>query len=176
MKINTDEIVSVLKKEISEYGKDLDVDEVGTVLEVGDGIARVYGLKNVMANEMVEFQNGVTGLAFNLEENSVGVVVMGDYLNLREGDTVKRTNRILEVPVGPELIGRVVNPLGEPVDGKGPINAKATRPIEIIAPGIAKRQPVHEPMQTGGKAIDSMTAPPSSSWPDVPTVSGTSYL
>ncbi len=156
MKINTDEIVSVLKKEISEYGKDLDVDEVGTVLEVGDGIARVYGLKNVMANEMVEFQNGVTGLAFNLEENSVGVVVMGDYLNLREGDTVKRTNRILEVPVGPELIGRVVNPLGEPVDGKGPINAKATRPIEIIAPGIAKRQPVHEPMQTGVKAIDSM--------------------
>ncbi|MES0488632.1 MAG: F0F1 ATP synthase subunit alpha [Leptospirales bacterium] len=156
MKVNTDEIVSVLKKEISEYGKKLDVDEVGSVLEVGDGIARVFGLKGVMANEMVEFSNGTTGLAFNLEENSVGVVIMGDYLNIREGDTVKRTERILEVPVGPELIGRVVNPLGEPIDGKGPINAKKTRPVEIIAPGIAKRHPVHEPMQTGIKAIDAM--------------------
>ena len=156
MKVNTDEIVSVLKKEIAEYGKDLNVDEVGTVLEVGDGIARVYGLQDVMANEMVEFQNGIMGLAFNLEENSVGVVVMGDYLSIREGFTVKRTQRILEVPTGSELIGRVVNPLGEPVDGKGPVNTKKTRPIEIIAPGIARRKGVHEPMQTGIKGIDSM--------------------
>lgn len=156
MKVNTDEIVSVLKKEIAEYGKDLNVDEVGTVLEVGDGIARIYGLKNVMANEMVEFENGIIGLAFNLEENSVGVVILGDYLKIREGNTVKRTNKILEVPAGKELIGRVVNPLGEPLDGKGPVNASHTRPIEIIAPGIAKRHPVHEPMQTGIKAIDSM--------------------
>ena len=154
--MNTDEIVSVLKKEISDYGKDLDVDEVGTVLEVGDGIARVYGLKGVMANEMVEFDKGTMGIAFNLEENSVGVVIMGDYLSIKEGDIVKRTERILEVPAGKELIGRVVNPLGEPIDGKGPINAKTTRPVEIIAPGIARRQPVHEPMQTGIKAIDSM--------------------
>jgi len=156
VKVNTDEIVSVLKREIAEYGKELNVEEVGTVLEVGDGIARVYGLTGVMANEMVEFQNGIMGLAFNLEENSVGVVVLGDYLNIREGFVVKRTQRILEVPTGEALIGRVVNPLGEPLDGKGPINTKKSRPIEIIAPGIAKRHPVHEPMQTGIKAIDSM--------------------
>lgn len=156
MKVNTDEIVSVLKKEISGYGKQLNVEEVGTVMEVGDGIARVYGLTGVMANEMVEFENGTMGLAFNLEESSVGTVVMGDYLKIREGFTVKRTKRILEVPTGDALIGRVVNPLGEPLDGKGPINTKKTRPVEIIAPGIAKRYPVHEPMQTGIKAIDSM--------------------
>jgi F-type H+-transporting ATPase subunit alpha len=156
VKVNTDEIVSVLKKEISGYGKQLNVEEVGTVLEVGDGIARVHGLTAVMANEMVEFENGVMGLAFNLEENSVGVVVLGDYLKIREGFTAKRTQRILEVPAGKELIGRVVNPLGEPIDGKGPVNTTKTRPVEIIAPGIAKRHPVHEPMQTGIKAIDSM--------------------
>jgi len=156
VKVNTDEIISVLKKEISEYGKDLNVEETGTVLEVGDGIARVYGLSGVMANEMVEFETGAMGLAFNLEENSVGVVVLGDYLNIREGHVVKRTQRILEVPTGKELVGRVVNPLGQPIDGKGPINTTKTRPIEIIAPGIAKRFPVHEPMQTGVKAIDSM--------------------
>ncbi|EMJ61722.1 MULTISPECIES: F0F1 ATP synthase subunit alpha [Leptospira] len=156
MKIKTDEITSVLKQEILNYKKDLGVDEVGTVLEIGDGIARVYGLKNVMSGEMVEFQNGIFGQAFNLEENSVGVVVYGDYLAIQEGFTVKRTNRILEVPVGPELLGRVVNPLGEPLDGKGPINAKLTRPVESPAPGIAMRQPVGEPMQTGIKAIDAM--------------------
>ncbi|ABJ76304.1 F0F1 ATP synthase subunit alpha [Leptospira borgpetersenii] len=156
MKIKTDEITSVLKQEILNYKKDLGVDEVGTVLEIGDGIARVYGLKNVMSGEMVEFQNGIFGQAFNLEDNSVGVVVYGDYLAIQEGFTVKRTSRILEVPVGPELLGRVVNPLGEPLDGKGPINAKLTRPVESPAPGIAMRQPVGEPMQTGIKAIDAM--------------------
>ncbi|ULH29961.1 F0F1 ATP synthase subunit alpha [Leptospira weilii] len=156
MKIKTDEITSVLRQEILNYKKDLGVEEVGTVLEIGDGIARVYGLKNVMSGEMVEFQNGIFGQAFNLEENSVGVVVYGNYLEIQEGFTVKRTNRILEVPVGPELLGRVVNPLGEPLDGKGPINAKLTRPVESPAPGIAMRQPVGEPMQTGIKAIDAM--------------------
>ncbi|MGQ2825261.1 F0F1 ATP synthase subunit alpha [Leptospira kirschneri] len=156
MKIKTDEITSVLKQEILNYKKDLGVEEVGTVLEIGDGIARVFGLKNVMSGEMVEFQNGIFGQAFNLEENSVGVVVYGNYLEIQEGFTVKRTNRILEVPVGPELLGRVVNPLGEPIDGKGPINAKLTRPVESPAPGIAMRQPVGEPMQTGIKAIDAM--------------------
>ncbi|TGL70219.1 F0F1 ATP synthase subunit alpha [Leptospira kmetyi] len=156
MKIKTDEITSVLKQEILNYKKDLSVEEVGTVLEIGDGIARVYGLKNVMSGEMVEFQNGIFGQAFNLEDNSVGVVVYGDYLAIQEGFSVKRTNRILEVPVGPELLGRVVNPLGEPLDGKGPINAKLTRPVESPAPGIAMRQPVGEPMQTGIKAIDAM--------------------
>ncbi|AYV55012.1 F0F1 ATP synthase subunit alpha [Leptospira kmetyi] len=156
MKIKTDEITSVLKQEILNYKKDLSVEEVGTVLEIGDGIARVYGLKNVMSGEMVEFQNGIFGQAFNLEDNSVGVVVYGNYLEIQEGFSVKRTNRILEVPVGPELLGRVVNPLGEPLDGKGPINAKLTRPVESPAPGIAMRQPVGEPMQTGIKAIDAM--------------------
>lgn len=156
MRINTEEIVSVLTKEIQNYGQDLQVDEVGTVLEVGDGIARIHGLKNCMAGEMVEFENGTTGLALNLEESSVGVVILGDYLKIREGFVVKRTGRILQVPTGDSLIGRVVNPLGEPIDGKGPINAKSTRPVEIIAPGIAKREPVTEPLQTGIKAIDSM--------------------
>ncbi|MDV6235786.1 F0F1 ATP synthase subunit alpha [Leptospira ellisii] len=156
MKIKTDEITSVLKQEILNYKKDLGVEEVGTVLEIGDGIARVFGLKNVMSGEMVEFQNGIFGQAFNLEDNSVGVVVYGNYLDIQEGFTVKRTNRILEVPVGPELLGRVVNPLGEPLDGKGPLNTKLTRPVESPAPGIAMRQPVGEPMQTGIKAIDAM--------------------
>ena len=157
MKVNTKEIVSILKKEISEYGKDLKVEEVGTVLEIGDGIAKVYGIKNCMANEMVEFENGIMGLAFNLEESFVGVVIMGDFLQIREGMIVKRTGKILQIPTGKALLGRIVNPLGEPIDGKGPIKAKSSRPIEIIAPGIAQRQPVTEPLQTGIKAIDSMT-------------------
>ena len=156
MKIKTDEIVSVLKKEIQNYGSKVEMAEVGEVLSVGDGIARVYGLKNIMFNEMVEFENGVPGLAFNLEENSVGVVVLGDYLKLREGFQVKRLGRVLEIPVGPELLGRVVDPMGQPVDGKGPIQAKHKRSVELIAPGIARRKPVHEPLQTGVKAIDSM--------------------
>lgn len=156
MKVNTEEIVSVLKKEIAEYGKDLQVEEIGTVLEVGDGIARVYGLKNCMANEMVEFENGIMGLAFNLEENSVGVVIMGKFLQISEGMVVKRTGKILQTPVGDAMVGRVVNPLGQPIDGKGPIKTEKNRPIEIVAPGIARRQPVTEPMQTGIKAIDAM--------------------
>ncbi len=156
MKIKTDEVTSVLKQEIKNFNKDLKVDEVGSVLEVGDGIARVYGLSNVMAGELVEFQNGVRGQAFNLEENSVGVVIFGDYTRIEEGFSVKRVGKIFEVPVGPELLGRVVNPLGEPVDGKGPLNAKKMRPVESPAPGIAMRKSVHEPMQTGIKAIDAM--------------------
>ncbi|PJZ49057.1 F0F1 ATP synthase subunit alpha [Leptospira saintgironsiae] len=156
MKIKTDEITSVLKQEILNYKKDLGVEEVGTVLEVGDGIARVFGLRNVMAGELVEFQNGVRGQAFNLEDNSVGVIIYGDYKNIREGFSVKRIGKILEVPVGPEMLGRVVNPLGEPLDGKGPINTKHTRAVESPAPGISKRQPVEEPLQTGIKSIDAM--------------------
>ncbi len=156
MKINTAEIVSVLKSEIQNYGQTLTIDEVGQVLEVGDGIARVYGLSNCLAGEMLEFENGVMGLAFNLEESSVGVVILGDYLKIKEGFTIKRTGRILEVPTGDALIGRVVSPLGEPLDGKGPIVTKTTRPVEIIAPGIARRKPVTEPMQTGIKSIDAM--------------------
>ncbi|TGK04855.1 F0F1 ATP synthase subunit alpha [Leptospira semungkisensis] len=156
MKIKTDEITSVLKQEILNYKKDLGVEEVGTVLEVGDGIARVFGLRNVMAGELVEFQNGVRGQAFNLEDNSVGVIIYGDYKNIREGFSVKRLGKILEVPVGPEMLGRVVNPLGEPLDGKGPINTKHTRAVESPAPGISKRQPVEEPLQTGIKSIDAM--------------------
>ena len=156
MKINTAEIVSVLKSEIQNYGQNLTIDEVGQVLEVGDGIARVYGLSNCLAGEMLEFENGIMGLAFNLEENSVGVVVLGDYLKIKEGFSIKRTGKILQVPTGDALIGRVVDPLGNPLDGKGPINTKSTRPVEIIAPGIARRQPVSEPMQTGVKAIDAM--------------------
>ncbi|WP_411821748.1 F0F1 ATP synthase subunit alpha [Leptospira sp. 'Mane'] len=156
MKIKTDEVTSVLKQEIKNFNKDLQVDEVGTVLEVGDGIARVYGLNNVMSGELLEFQNGVRGQAFNLEENSVGVIIFGDYIHIQEGFTVKRVGKVLEVPVGPELLGRVVNPLGEPIDGKGPLNTKKTRPVESPAPGIAMRKSVAEPMQTGIKAIDAM--------------------
>ena len=156
MKIKTDEIVSVLKKEILNFKDKVEMAEVGEVLSVGDGIARVYGLENVMFNEMVEFENGTLGIAFNLEENSVGIVVLGEYLHLREGFKVKRLKRILEIPVGKEMFGRIINPLGQPVDGKGPIHTKFTRPVEFTAPGIARRKPVHEPMQTGIKAIDAM--------------------
>ena len=156
MKINTAEIVSVLKSEIQNYGQTLTIDEVGQVLEVGDGIARVYGLSNCLAGEMLEFENGVTGLAFNLEESSVGVVILGDYLKIKEGFSIKRTGKILQVPTGEALIGRVVDALGQPLDGKGPIVTKTTRPVEFLAPGIARRQPVAEPMQTGIKGIDAM--------------------
>jgi F-type H+-transporting ATPase subunit alpha len=156
MKIKTDEITSIIKKEIQSYKQDLKVDEVGTVVEVGDGIARVFGLKNVMSGELVEFQNGIRGQAFNLEENSLGVVVLGEYKHIQEGFTVKRTGKIFEVPVGHEMLGRVVNPLGQPIDGKGPITTTKFRPVEIIAPGISKRYPVTEPLQTGIKAIDAM--------------------
>ncbi len=156
MQIRTDEIVSVLKKEIEGYRADLSMDEVGTVLEVGDGIAQVYGLRKAMASEMVQFDNGVFGLILNLEENSCGVVILGDYLSIKEGDGVKLTGQVLSVPVGEALIGRVVNPLGHPLDDKGPIKTKNRWPLESNAPGVAQRQPVNVPLQTGLKAIDSM--------------------
>ena len=157
MKFNADEIASVIQKEIEQYKDQVDVREVGTVLEVGDGIARVYGLSGVMAGEMVEFPGGVIGLAFNLEENSVGVIILGDYLQLNEGDEVRSLGRLLSVPVGDAVIGRVVDPLGNPLDGLGPIESSEQRFVEFTAPGVAGRQPVCEPLQTGLKAIDSMT-------------------
>jgi F-type H+-transporting ATPase subunit alpha len=156
------ELKDVLLREIEAADlSTLDVQEVGTVLEVKDGISRVYGLLSAMAGEMLEFTSSetgetVVGLALNLEEDNLGAVILGDYLQLREGDEVRRTGRVLEVPVGPELIGRVVNPLGEPMDGLGPINATRTRKVESPAPGIVQRKPVHEPLQTGIKAVDSM--------------------
>ena len=157
MKFNSDEIASVLRKEIEQYESQIDVRETGTVLEVGDGIARVYGLSGVMAGEMVEFPGGVIGLAFNLEENSVGVIILGDYLKINEGDEVRALGKLLSVPVGDAVIGRVVDPLGRPLDGKGPIASSEARPVEFLAPGVAQRQPVCEPMQTGIKAVDAMT-------------------
>jgi F-type H+-transporting ATPase subunit alpha len=158
MRFKADEIVSVLQSEISQYRAKLDAREVGRVLEVGDGIARVYGLSGVMSGEMVEFsRTGVRGLAFNLEENSVGVIILGEYLEIAEGDEVRATGELLRVPVGEAVIGRVVDPLGNPRDGKGPIVTNHTRAVESIAPGVAGRQPVNQPLQTGIKAIDSMT-------------------
>ena len=157
MKFSADEIASVLQEEIKQYGSKVDVREVGTVLEVGDGIARVHGLAGVAAGEMVEFPGDVRGLAFNLEENSVGVIILGDYLKIKEGDEVKALGQLLSVPVGPAVVGRVIDPLGNPLDGKGPINSDETRPVEVLAPGVAERQPVSEPMQTGIKAVDAMT-------------------
>jgi F-type H+-transporting ATPase subunit alpha len=156
MKFKADEIASVIKEEISRYQAQLDVAEVGRVLEVGDGVAHVFGLSGAMASEMLEFENGAVGLVFNLEENSIGCVVLGDYLGVKEGDEVRTTGHLLSVPVGDVLVGRVVDPLGRPLDGKGPVQAEQRRPLEIIAPGIAERQPVKEPLQTGIKAIDSM--------------------
>ena len=157
MKFNSDEIASVIQKEIEQYGTQVDVREVGRVLEVGDGIAQVYGLSNVMASEMVEFPSGVNGLAFNLEENSVGIIILGDYLSINEGDEVRSTGRLLSVPVGDNMLGRVVDPLGNPLDGNGPINTDKRRNVEVIATGVSERQPVCEPLQTGIKAIDAMT-------------------
>jgi F-type H+-transporting ATPase subunit alpha len=157
MKFKADEIASVLQKEIEDFKGQLATSEVGQVLEVGDGIARCYGLSTAMAGEMVEFPNGVNGLVFNLEESSVGVIILGDYLEISEGDEVKTTGRLLSVPVGEALIGRVVDPLGNPLDGKGPIITNERRAVETIAPGVAERQPVKQPLQTGIKAIDAMT-------------------
>src|SRR6187431_580524 len=157
MKFNSDEIASVIQQEIQQFESQIDVRDVGRVLEVGDGIARVYGLSGVMSQEMVEFSNGTIGLAFNLEENSVGVIILGDYLKIAEGDEVKSTGKLLSVPVGDALLGRVVDPLGNPLDGKGPIVTPHRRMVESNAPGIAERQPVREPLQTGLKAVDAMT-------------------
>ncbi|MBI3468128.1 MAG: F0F1 ATP synthase subunit alpha [Planctomycetes bacterium] len=157
MRFKADEIASVLQAEIEQYRAQLEVSEVGRVLEVGGGIARVYGLSGAMASEMVEFANGVRGLVFNLEENSVGIIILGDYLEIAEGDTVKSTGQLLQVPVGDAMIGRVVDPLGNPVDGGGPIVSDQFWPVESTAPGVAGRQPVNVPLQTGIKAIDAMT-------------------
>ena len=158
MRFNPNEIVSVLQQEMTEVRGKLEAQEVGRVLEVGDGIARVYGLATVMAGEMVEFtRTKVRGLAFNLEENSVSIIILGEYLAIAEGDEVRTTGELLQVPVGEAMIGRVVNPLGIPIDGKGPVQATHFRAVESIAPGVAGRQPVEVPMQTGIKAIDAMT-------------------
>ena len=157
MKFKADEIASVIQKEIEDFRGQVQTSEVGRVLEVGDGIARVYGLQSAMAGEMVEFQSGVRGLVFNLEENSVGIIILGDYLSIAEGDEVRATGALLSVPVGDAMVGRVVDPLGNPLDGKGPIIAESARPLEYAAPGIAGRQPVKQPLQTGIKAVDSMT-------------------
>ncbi|MCG3177806.1 MAG: ATP synthase subunit alpha [Phycisphaerae bacterium] len=156
MKFKVDEISSLIKQEIEQYREELDVSQVGRVIEIGDGIARVHGLGGAMASEMVKFETGAFGQVLNLEENSVGVVVFGDFEEISEGDRVTATGELLSVPVGEAMIGRVVNPLGQPIDGKGPIESHQRRPVEVKAPGIAQRQPVKEPLQTGIKAIDSM--------------------
>lgn len=156
MEIRADEISTIIRKRIEEFDKEVQVAETGTILSVGDGVAKIYGLQEAMSGEMVEFPGGMNGLVLNLEEDSVGVAVFGEVTGVKEGDTVKRTGKILQVPVGEALIGRVVNALGEPIDGKGPIKSKDYRNVEIKAPGIVDRQSVNEPLQTGIKAIDSM--------------------
>lgn len=156
MEIRPEEITSILREQIAGFRAGKAVDEIGQVVYVGDGIARVYGLEKVMASELVEFPNGVFGMVMNLEEDNVGVVLFGSDALIKEGDEVKRTRRIVEVPVGDELLGRVINPLGFPLDGKGPINATKFNPVERKATGVITRQPVKEPLQTGIKAIDAM--------------------
>lgn len=156
MEIRAEEISELLRKQITDFEKRIDVSEIGTVISVGDGIARIYGLEKCMASELLEFPNGVFGMALNLEEDMVGVVLFGEDSLIKEGDIVKRTGRIMSVPVGDAIIGRVVNAIGQPIDGRGPINAVETRMVDIVAPGIVDRQPVREPLQTGIKAIDSM--------------------
>ena len=156
MDIRADEISKIIRDQIGGFAVDVDVAEVGTVISIGDGIARVHGCERAMAGEMLEFPHGVFGIALNLEEDSVGTVLLGEYRAIKEGDPVKRTGRIISVPVGEEMLGRVVNALGQPIDGKGPILTKTFAPIEKLAPGVVDRQPVREPMQTGLKAIDGM--------------------
>jgi len=156
MEIKVEEISELLRKQITDFEKRVDVSEVGSVVTVGDGISRVYGLDNCMAMELLEFPNGVFGMALNLEENSVGSVLFGDDSLVKEGDVVKRTGRIMSVPVGDALIGRTLNAIGQPIDGKGPIQTTETRQVDVVAPGIVQRQPVREPLQTGLKAIDAM--------------------
>jgi len=156
MQIRPEEISSVIKKQIENYRTDLDISEMGTVVYIGDGIARIHGLQKAMSGELLEFPGDVYGMVLNLEEDSVGAVILGDYTKLKEGDTVKRTGRITQVPVGEGMVGRVVNALGQPVDGKGPIEAEDHRNIESAAPGVTQRKSVHEALQTGLKALDSM--------------------
>jgi F-type H+-transporting ATPase subunit alpha len=156
MNIKADEISKIIREQIGSFAVDVDVAEVGSIISIGDGIARVHGVENAMAGEMLEFPHGVFGIALNLEEESVGAVLLGEFHEIKEGDPVKRTGRIISVPVGEELLGRVVNALGQPIDGKGPIATKRFSPIERLAPGVVDRQPVREPLQTGLKAIDAM--------------------
>src|SRR5262244_1162922 len=156
MDIKAEEISKIIRDQIGSHAVQVDVAEVGSVISLGDGIARVHGIERAMAGEMLEFSHGVMGIALNLEEDSVGAVLLGDFTEIKEGDTVKRTNRIISVPVGEEMLGRVVNALGQPVDGKGPIATTQFAPIERLAPGVVDRQSVKEPLQTGLKAIDAM--------------------
>src|SRR5881392_621917 len=156
MKLRPEEITSILKQRIEQYDVETDLAEVGSVLQVGDGIARVYGLENAVSLEMLEFEHGVTGLAFNLEEDNVGTALFGEWEHVKEGEPVKRTGRVSSIPVGEALIGRIVNPLGQPIDGQEPIETSEQRPLEFKAPGVVDRQPVKEPLQTGLKAIDSL--------------------
>jgi F-type H+-transporting ATPase subunit alpha len=156
MEIKADEISKIIREQIGSYAVEVDVAEVGSIISIGDGIARVHGVENAMAGEMLEFPHGVFGIALNLEEESVGAVLLGEFKEIKEGDLVKRTGRIISVPVGDEMLGRVVNALGQPIDGKGPVATKEFSPIERLAPGVVDRQPVKEPLQTGLKAIDAM--------------------
>ena len=157
MQIRAEEISSIIKDQIKGYNKEIDVAETGTILSIGDGIARVYGLRNVMSSELIEFPHNVMGMALNLEEDNVGCVLFGECVGIKEGDQVKRTKRIVQIPVGEGMLGRVVNAIGEPIDGKGPIAASEYKVVDVKAPGIVKRQPVKEPLQTGLKSIDAMT-------------------
>ncbi|MEA2025605.1 MAG: F0F1 ATP synthase subunit alpha, partial [Chloroflexota bacterium] len=156
MAIRSDDITQIIKSAIDEFDSGVETRSVGTVVEVGDGIARIYGLEGALASELLEFPGGVKGMALNLEEETVGAVILGDYSHVKEGDTVKTTGTVVEVPVGPELIGRVVDALGQPIDDKGPLGATATRPVERVAPGVITRQSVDTPVQTGIKAIDAL--------------------
>ena len=157
MELRAEEISQIIKEQITDYDKKIELSETGTVLSVGDGIARVYGLEKVMALELVEFPGGLLGLVLNLEEDNVGVAIMGEDIHIKEGDMVKRTGRIAQVPVGEAVLGRVLSAVGEPLDGKGPVEAKEFSRVEMVAPGVIDRKSVHEPMYTGLKAIDSMT-------------------
>src|SRR4051794_30767620 len=155
MEIKAEEISQIIRKQVEQYDQKVSVVETGTVLTAGDGIARVYGLSGAMAGELVEFPGDAKGMVLNLEEDNVGIAILGNFQGIREGDQVKRTGKIVSVPVGDELLGRVINAIGEPIDGKGPLNTKLSRKVEIKAPGIVPRKSVHEPMQTGIKAIDA---------------------
>ena len=157
MELRAEEISQIIKGQIADYDKKVELSETGVVLSVGDGIARVYGLEKVMALELVEFPGGILGLVLNLEEDNVGIAVMGEVTHIKEGDVVKRTGRIAQVPVGEAVLGRVVSAVGDPIDGKGPIDAKEFRRVEMVAPGVIARKSVHESMLTGLKAIDAMT-------------------
>jgi F-type H+-transporting ATPase subunit alpha len=156
MELKVEEISEHLKKQITDFEKRVDVSEVGVVTYVGDGVARIEGLDDAMLNEMIDLGHGITGLALNLDETEVGVIILGDYTQLREGDEARSTGKLLQVPVGKGLLGRVVNTLGEPVDGKGPVKSDVAYPVEKIAPGIIRRSPVRQPVQTGIMAIDAM--------------------